>query len=60
MTLMVCLVEWILGRMEKMRKENFLESVWLRERGGKIMVESKCFFLGSTKKFALQNEKKNG
>ena len=44
MTLMICLVEWILGRMEKMRKENFLKSVWLRERGGKMMVESKCFF----------------
>ena len=47
--LRVCLVEWILVRMEekweKMMRENFLESVWLREGEGKMIV-------GPTKKFS--------
>ena len=44
----VCLVEWILGMMGKKKKfwgDNFLESVWVGEKG-KMMVEPECFLSG--------------
>ena len=41
-----------------MRRENFLEGVWLEGEERKIMVGSKCFLLKPTKKFSLRNEKK--
>jgi len=55
----------VLGRVDfredekkKMRRENFLESVWLKGREGKNVVGLKCFLLKLTKMFSLQNEKK--
>ena len=66
-TLRVCLVEWILGRLEKrererekMRKENFLEGVWLGGEEGKMIVGPWCFLPEPIKKFSPQNGEKTG
>ena len=57
---MVCLVEWILGRIEKKKKwEGKLFGGCLVEREkGKEMVELGCFLLKSTKKFSPKNGEK--
>ena len=50
-TLRMCLfggkIRWMENFKEKMRRENFLEGVWLRGREGEMMV-------GPTKKFSLK------
>ena len=57
LTLKVCLVGWILGRMkkkkEKMRRENFLESVWLEEGEKNVSWSQVC-----SPKSSLQNGEK--
>ena len=56
MSLRMCLVEWILERMEKkgekIRREMFLEDVWLWGREGKETVGPGCFLPWPTKKFS--------
>ena len=44
--LRVCLVEWILGRMEKkkkMRRKKFSKDIWLEEREEKNVIRLKRF-----------------
>ena len=43
---------------EKMRRENSLESVWLREGERKIIVGFMCFLSEPIKRFSLQNGEK--
>ena len=45
---------------ERMRRENFLKSVWLGGGERKMMVRSECFLSRLTKKFSLQNREKTG
>ena len=40
-----------------MKKGNFFEGVWLGVREGKCVVGPRCFLLGFTRKFFLQNGK---
>ena len=40
---------------EKIRKENFLEGVWLGEGEGKMIVVPGCFLPGLAKMFSPQN-----
>ena len=61
-TLRVCLVEWILGRIEKKMRENEDEKLFkwcLVGKGeGKKMVGLRCFLPRPIKKFFSQNGKK--
>ena len=41
-----------------MKKGKFFEGVWLGGREGKCVVGPRCFLLGFTRKFFLQNGKK--
>ena len=45
-------------KREKIRKENFLEGVWLGEGEGKMIVAPGCFLPGLAKKFSPQNGEK--
>ena len=45
-------------KKEKMRRENSLESVWLREGERKIIMGSMCFLSEPIKRFSLQNGEK--
>ena len=47
-------------KRERMRRENFLKSVWLGGGERKMMVRSECFLSRLTKKFSLQNREKTG
>ena len=58
----VCLVEWILGKMEKKKRENeeenFFGECLVERRRGKKKVGSRCFLLRPTRKFSPQNREK--
>ena len=64
----IYLFKGVFGRMDfredkkiknkKMRRENFLESVWWGEGERKMMMGSMYFLFGSIKKISLQNGEK--
>ena len=58
MALRVCLVEWILGRMEKNEGEKSFGGCLVGEGRGKTKVGPRCFLPRPTKKFSSQNEEK--
>ena len=65
LTLRVCLVEWILGRLKKEReRENDEEELFggclVGGEEGKMMVRPWCFLPGLIKKFSPQNGEKTG
>ena len=45
-------------KKKKMRRENFLENVWLGGGERKMMMGLRCFLPRSIKKFSHQNEEK--
>ena len=63
------LVEWISRRMkkkkkrerkrEKMKRENFLEGIWLGGEEGERDSGAECFLLRLIKKLSLQNGEKS-